>query len=358
MLQTGLVRVTGRGTSVNLTIEDTQEFACVVECLRDHLAENTLMYSSGTITVNVGKRILIKEEITQIRDILESNSKVTVARFWCDPVTLGEALSESTGFGVDVAGEIDAFPKVHKVHKELLQHNNPEPDSGVLHSKPVKNKQITEAASRKPVEVEKKVSHPQYVETLVEATGNADDQLRYDTKYVEKDITVVSDDLEEGLDDLVGFPIKMSDVELNDRQPNISRTDELIDAYRRNEALFIKTTCRSGEVIKYPGDIVVLADVNPGSELIADGDIIVFGRLRGFAQAGASGDIQAVIIALQLETHRIQIGQYIGIAPTSGKRAKLNRTKPKIAFIRRNSIYVASYTGRFAGYSGGTLYDG
>ena len=355
MLQTGLVRVTGHGTSVNLTIEDTEEFACVVECLRYHLAENRLMYSNGTITVNVGKRILIKEEITQIRDILESNSKVTVARFWCDPVTLGEALSESTGFGVDVAGEIDAFPKIHK---ELLQHNDPETHSGVSDSKPVKNKQITETAPSKPAEVVAKVSHPQYVETLIEATGNADDQLRYDTKYVEKDITVVSDDLEEGLDDLVGFPIKISDVELNDRQPNTPRTEELIDAYRRNEALFIKTTCRSGEVIKYPGDIVVLADVNPGSELVADGDIIVFGRLRGFAQAGASGDMQAVIIALQLETHRIQIGQYIGIAPTSGKRAKLNRTNPKIAFIRRNSIYVTSYTGRFAGYNGGTLYDG
>ena len=344
MLQTGLVRVTGRGTSVNLTIEDTQEFACVVECLRDHLAENRLMYSSGTITVNVGKRILIKEEITQIRDILESNSKVTVARFWCDPVTLGEALSESTGFGVAVSGENDSFPKASK---ESLQHNDP-----------AKLKTITEVAPTKPVEVKTKVSHPQYVETLVEATGNSDDELRYDTKYVEKDISVVSDDLEETLDDLVGFPIQISDTELNDRQPSTPRTEELIDAYRRNEALFIKTTCRSGEVIKYPGDIVVLADVNPGSELIADGDIIVFGRLRGFAQAGASGDMQAVIIALQLETHRIQIGQYIGIAPTSGKRAKLNRTKPKIAFIRRNSIYVASYTGRFAGYSGGTLYDG
>ena len=290
MIQTGLVRVTGRGTSVNLTIEDTEEFACVVEWLRDHLAENRLMYSSGTITVNVGRRILIKEEITQIRDILESNSKVTVARFWCDPVTLGEALSESTGFGVDVAGENDAFPKVPK---ELLQHNDPAIYSGVLQSTPVKRKQITKTVPSKPVEMEKKVSHPEYVETLVEATGNSDDELRYDTKYVEKDITVVSDDLEESLDDLVGFPIKMSDAELNDRRLNTPRTEELIEAERRNEAVFIKTTCRSGEVIKYPGDIVVLADVNPGSELIADGDIVVFGRLRGFAQAGACGDTQA-----------------------------------------------------------------
>jgi len=355
MLQTGLVKVTGRGTKVNLSIDDTQEFSCVVESLRAHLDENRLMYSSGTITVNVGKRILIKEEITQIKDMLEEHSSVTVARFWCDPMTLGNALSETTGFGVDVADRTDVFPKAPSAS---VQHNDPDTYSEDSTRNPVKDEKITEASIRKTPDVAKKVSHPQYVETLVEATGNSDDELRYDTKYVEKDITVVPDDLEESLDDLVGFPIRISDAELNNNQQRSRKTEELIDAYRRNEALFIKTTCRSGEIIKYPGDIVVLADVNPGSEIIADGDIIVFGRLKGFAQAGASGDMQSVIVALQLESHRIQIGQYIGVAPASGKKSKSNRTNPQIAFIRRNSIYVTSYSGRFVGRSGGTLYDG
>ena len=133
---------------------------------------------------------------------------------------------------------------------------------------------------------------------------------------------------------------------------------EAAGLYRNNETLLIKTTCRSGEVIRYPGDVVVMADVNPGAEVIADGDILVFGSLRGLAHAGASGDVQATIIALNLDTHRLQIGPYTGVAPKSNKRSKSNKSDPRIAFVRRRSVYVAPYAGRFAGYSGGTLYDG
>ena len=50
---------------------------------------------------------------------------------------------------------------------------------------------------------------------------------------------------------------------------------------RGSEALIVKNTCRSGEVIRYAGDVVVFGDVNPGAEIIAGGDIVVLGRLAG-----------------------------------------------------------------------------
>jgi septum site-determining protein MinC len=116
-------------------------------------------------------------------------------------------------------------------------------------------------------------------------------------------------------------------------------------------------------VIRYPGDVVVMADVNPGSEIIADGDILVFGSLRGFAHAGAGGDIQATIIAQHFETPRLQIGPYVGVDPKPRKRSRSNSSNPsssnpRMAYVRRRSVYVAPYTGRFGEYSGGTLYDG
>jgi septum site-determining protein MinC len=104
--------------------------------------------------------------------------------------------------------------------------------------------------------------------------------------------------------------------------------------------------------------VVILADVNPGAEIIADGDILVWGSLRGLAHAGAGGDIQATIIALNLESPRIQIGPYIGMAPKAKKRGKSDRPGPTLAFVRRQHIFVAPFKGRFAGYSGGTIYDG
>ena len=124
-------------------------------------------------------------------------------------------------------------------------------------------------------------------------------------------------------------------------QPGATRIEpkrEMVGLHRGNEALLIKTNCRSGEVIRYAGDVVVMADVNPGGEIIADGDILVFGNLRGFAHAGASGDIQATIIALNLDTHRLQIGPYTGVDPKNKKQSKSNKSNPKIAYVRRRFL--------------------
>jgi septum site-determining protein MinC len=56
------------------------------------------------------------------------------------------------------------------------------------------------------------------------------------------------------------------------------------------DPLYLQTTVRSGVDIRHPGTIVILGDTNPGSALLADGDVIVWGRLRGMAHAGFSGD--------------------------------------------------------------------
>ena len=101
-----------------------------------------------------------------------------------------------------------------------------------------------------------------------------------------------------------------------------------------------------------------MADVNPGAEIIADGDIIVFGALRGLAHAGAAGDLKATIIALNLESSRIQIGPHIGEAPRAARQSKTHRTTPQVAYVRRRSIFVAPFTRRQDEYQGGILYEG
>ena len=125
------------------------------------------------------------------------------------------------------------------------------------------------------------------------------------------------------------------------------------------EALFIKSTFRSGESLHHHGDVVVLADVNPGAEIRADGDIVVLGSLKGFVHAGASGDNKSVIIALELPSARFQIGKYHGVAPTSARqKPKSSATGPQIAYVRSRSIHVAPFAGRFARYNKGVPYEG
>lgn len=70
---------------------------------------------------------------------------------------------------------------------------------------------------------------------------------------------------------------------------------------------------RSGtQIYARGGDLVVLAPVSPGAEIVADGNIHVYGALRGRALAGASGDSQARIFCTRLEAELVSIaGRYL-----------------------------------------------
>ena len=73
-------------------------------------------------------------------------------------------------------------------------------------------------------------------------------------------------------------------------------------------ALVIDKPLRSGQQVYARGrDLVVMAMVNPGAEVIADGHIHVYAPLRGKAMAGARGNTEARIFALSLEAQLLSI---------------------------------------------------
>ena len=102
------------------------------------------------------------------------------------------------------------------------------------------------------------------------------------------------------------------EVGLPDR-PNIS--EEELSAFQC-DSIVVRRTLRSGQVIFHPGHVVVIGDVNPGAEIRAGGNVIVWGRLRGTVHAGTEdeGD-NAVVCALQLSPTQLRIGNFIARAP-------------------------------------------
>lgn len=73
-------------------------------------------------------------------------------------------------------------------------------------------------------------------------------------------------------------------------------------------AMVIDRPLRSGQQVYARGrDLVVLAMVNPGAEVIADGHIHVYAPLRGKAIAGARGNADARIFALSMDPELISI---------------------------------------------------
>lgn len=91
---------------------------------------------------------------------------------------------------------------------------------------------------------------------------------------------------------------------------------------------------------------MVIGDVNPGSNVISHGDILVWGRLRGVAHAGAGGDEECIIGALSFEPIQLRIGELIAIAPTShdsNTRAEAGQAA-RIAYVADERIVVADWT--------------
>jgi septum site-determining protein MinC len=82
-----------------------------------------------------------------------------------------------------------------------------------------------------------------------------------------------------------------------------------------DSAMWVKRTVRSGVRLEYEGNVVVLGDVNPGAEIVAGGSILVWGRLRGVVHAGAAGDTDAVVCALDLSPTQLRIAAEIATTP-------------------------------------------
>jgi septum site-determining protein MinC len=72
--------------------------------------------------------------------------------------------------------------------------------------------------------------------------------------------------------------------------------------------MVIDTPVRAGQRVYARGaDLVIMAVVNPGAEVIADGSIHVYAPLRGRALAGASGNSEARIFSLSMEAELVSI---------------------------------------------------
>lgn len=103
--------------------------------------------------------------------------------------------------------------------------------------------------------------------------------------------------------------------------------------------VMIRRTLRSGRTVHSLGHVVVFGDVNPGAKIIAAGDIIVWGRLRGTVHAGAEGDDSAVVCALDMVPNQLRIASYITTSPNDKRR----RVRPETAYIRNNQIVVEAW---------------
>ena len=104
---------------------------------------------------------------------------------------------------------------------------------------------------------------------------------------------------------------------------------------------FHKGTLRSGKFISYEGNVVVIGDVNPGAEVEATGNIVVVGTLRGIVHAGASGNKEACVVALNLQPTQLRIADII--TRMRERRPASQGIVPEQAYIKDDAIVIETF---------------
>jgi septum site-determining protein MinC len=104
------------------------------------------------------------------------------------------------------------------------------------------------------------------------------------------------------------------------RAAPVTRPVEATKDLTGDASVFLHKTLRSGAKVENPGTIIILGDVNPGAEIIAGGNIIIWGRMRGTAHAGSDGNETSIICALEMSPMIVRIaGKSLEAKPRKSK---------------------------------------
>ena len=177
---------------------------------------------------------------------------------------------------------------------------------------------------------------PEFSEHIVHTRqDNVDEELKEEFAQLEdfnKQLDKVNQEVIEAYDNKEEI-----DEEFAQLQKSLRETEKL-------PTLYIQRTLRSGQSITAEGNIVVIGDVNPGSEIKAKGDITVWGVLGGIAHAGAGGNKYARIRALKMHAIQLRIADVFARRPDSINIPYIQRSAtftPEEAKVKNKQIIIS-----------------
>ena len=219
--------------------------------------------------------------------------------------------------------------------------------------------------------VESMESAIECISASAESTKLAAEELGIKVAELENEIPVpdfaaaeeekpVNPELEKALDKIFGDSDFSDDAALETKEVTEAKNDadaetmkelekelqEYLEKSKETEklpTLYIQRNIRSGQSIKSDGNLVIVGDVNPGSEIIAKGDITVWGILGGIAHAGCEGNLYTKIRALKMNAIQLRIGDVFARRPDSVNIPFVQKTDtftPEEARVFRKQILI------------------
>lgn len=114
--------------------------------------------------------------------------------------------------------------------------------------------------------------------------------------------------------------------------------DQRLMELSNNTGQFYKGILRSGASLEFETSVIIIGDVNHGARVVSKGNIIVLGALKGNAFAGATGNTNSFVVALDMFPTQIRIADTIARSPD--KPVKEEAKEAKIAFLEEGNIYI------------------
>ena len=125
-----------------------------------------------------------------------------------------------------------------------------------------------------------------------------------------------------------------------DNNPDKIEEEIVFEGIEEGMTSFINGTLRSGQVVQYDGNIVIIGDVNPGALIEAGGNIVILGTLRGVAHAGKGGNSNSIVASYNFNPTQLRIADKIARSPdhnTEGIRI------PEVARIKNEEVVIEPY---------------
>ncbi len=188
---------------------------------------------------------------------------------------------------------------------------------------PVKTSEYIEDAPKEIIDSTETIEVP-VVEQVAETVAETAEDLEKFNNTLENANKIEGDEIEE------------IDFDLDDVRKALRETEKL-------PTLYIQRTLRSGQSIASDGNIVIIGDANPGSEIIAKGDITVWGVLGGIAHAGSAGNSYARIRALKMNAIQLRIADIFARRPDSANIPYIQKSDtfvPEEACVRKKQIFI------------------
>ena len=287
--------------SVDLSSTELTSNKALVESMN---SEIEFVTTSSDVTMKSAEDLNIEVSVLE--------NKVPTPEFNADQEKVNQELEKALDkiFG-DENTEIKTFAQ-EKELKELKQ------ESSSIEMQPIEEEMETEETIS-----ENKIDETPVMETINEvvSTENNSDLEKFN------DVLENANKIED---------IEEIDLTLDDVRKQLRETEKL-------PTLYIQRTLRSGQSITSDGNIVIIGDANPGSEIIAKGDITVWGVLGGIAHAGSAGNQYARIRALKMNAIQLRIADTFARRPDSANIPYIQKTDtfvPEEACVRKKQIFI------------------